>query len=284
MNNQSRFVYLAMMAVILTTLSWAGRSQPHGDPAAMANIRAAFAREPHAVGILAPVALTTGEPTTAAAVHARLSVSPRVSVRVKEQSPRHFLIMPKSAWPEKTRVTLNWAGSRARATLSVDDNRILQVDLATQTLVAWEDGRVVKTVRVATGVSPQWVTPTGTFWIYRRVRDDHMVGGKPGEPDHWDVEHVPYAQYFIGGVAFHGAWWNHHFGRPVSHGCVQLPTAQGPDGPTGEPDDARWLWHFADIGTPVVVVGRTPEGVRTTAPLPYPRDSHAPTDARSSAS
>lgn len=136
----------------------------------------------------------------------------------------------------------------------------MRVNLADQTMEAYEGPTRVRVMPVSTGVYPQWKTPTGTFWIYKRVRDDHMAGGIAGTKDSWDVEHVPYAQYIYQGIAIHGAWWNHQFGIPGSHGCIQLSTAGV--------DNARWVWQFADIGTPVIVYGQTPRGRAGLSPYP----------------
>ena len=46
--------------------------------------------------------------------------------------------------------------------------------------------------------------------------------------------------YFYGGYALHGTYWHANFGHPMSHGCVNLPTAE-----------AEWLFHWADVGTMV---------------------------------
>ncbi|HLL49593.1 MAG TPA: L,D-transpeptidase [Thermomicrobiales bacterium] len=45
------------------------------------------------------------------------------------------------------------------------------------------------------------------------------------------------------GHALHGTYWHTNFGAPMSHGCVNLPL-----------DVAAWLYRWAPIGTPVLVV------------------------------
>ncbi|NMP22116.1 L,D-transpeptidase [Sulfobacillus harzensis] len=288
MNNQARLLWITLSALALLTISLSHPGPPHGDPAAMTAMEVRLGPVPHRVGIKEPVNLTTSRAVSADWVTRHLIISPATAVRVVAHGPHHFLIMPNPGWPEKSQVAIRIRGTATAEQLSIDDGRALVVNLSTQTLTAWENGHAVRTMAVSTGVAPRWSTPTGTFWIYRRVEDDHMVGGDPHSPDHWDVEHVPYAQYFNGAIAFHGAWWNHRFGRAVSHGCVQLPTATGPHGATGEPPEAEWLWHFADIGTPVIVEGQTPQpqSVSARAPLPYPAppNGSGPTSAKSSAS
>jgi lipoprotein-anchoring transpeptidase ErfK/SrfK len=44
--------------------------------------------------------------------------------------------------------------------------------------------------------------------------------------------------YFYKGYALHGTYWHHNFGHPMSHGCVNLVTA-----------DAQWLYNWASVGT-----------------------------------
>jgi lipoprotein-anchoring transpeptidase ErfK/SrfK len=56
------------------------------------------------------------------------------------------------------------------------------------------------------------------------------------------LEDVPFVQYFYQDYALHGTFWHNNFGRPMSHGCVNLPTPA-----------AEWLYHWADYGTLVNV-------------------------------
>lgn len=246
-----------------------------GDPASMTRgLAARFTPIPARVGVDMPVQLTTASRQTLVSIQQDLRVTPPVPISVYGRHTLHFTIMPRTAWPAKSRVTLSWMPTGNFLVLTTDDNRTIKVNLSNQRLTAWRNGKAVRTMAISTGVAPTWSTPTGTYWIYKKILDDHMVGKDPKGPDHWDVNHVPYAQYFKGAVAIHGAWWNHHFGRPASHGCVQVPTAHGPLGPTGQPADAQWLWHFTDIGTPVIVTGKTPVVAACSTgrtPIPQPQ-------------
>ncbi len=144
----------------------------------------------------------------------------------------------------------------------------LKIDLSCQQLDVYNDQRLLRVMPISSGVPPKWTTPDGTFWIFRKVADDHMKGGIRGSSDSWDVEHVPWAQYIYGGIAIHGAWWNHQFGVPRSHGCIQLPTRTFNPDPGDIRDDAKWLYYYTEIGTPVVIIGQTPP--ITQVPLQYP--------------
>lgn len=266
------FASTLMTATLLTT----GGVPAHGDPASMAQgLPVRFTPVPARVGIEMPIQLTTATPQTIQSVRRNLRVTPLLPISVYWRDNLHFVIMPRTAWPAKSHVTVTWKPTGNYVRLSTDNSRTIQINLTDQHLIAQRRGTTVCTMPVSTGVPPKWTTPSGTYWIYKKVLDDHMVGGTPEGPDHWDVKHVPYSQYFAGAVAIHGAWWNHHFGHPVSHGCVQVPTAEGPSGPTGQPADAQWLWHFTDIGTPVIVRGKTPN----TAMTHTPRSAHLGHDA-----
>src|SRR5699024_9600248 len=61
-------------------------------------------------------------------------------------------------------------------------------------------------------------------------------------PKYYYTEDVPWGQYFHRGYAFHGAPWRSSFGYSGSHGCVNMPVS-----------DATWLYHWASIGTRLVV-------------------------------
>lgn len=52
----------------------------------------------------------------------------------------------------------------------------------------------------------------------------------------------PHTIYYQGGYAIHGAHWYNKFGTPVSHGCINLA-----------PNHAKWIFEWADIGTPVLI-------------------------------
>lgn len=113
--------------------------------------------------------------------------------------------------------------------------RWIRVDLSDQELVAYEGERPVLRTLVSTG-RPQTPTVLGTYRIYLKLRSQTMTG--PG----YRLPHVPYVMYFYKGYALHGTYWHNNFGRPMSHGCVNLPTSI-----------AEQLYHWAEIGTPVVV-------------------------------
>lgn len=233
------------------------------------------------VGTLSPVTLVLSHQEPPMRVQAQLSVTPNVPVRVLSRGHDIYNIIPIGGWPAKAHIRLSYPGILTPLDLTTDDDREIIIQLSQQRLQARRGGRVIKSFAINSGAPPAWTTPTGTFWIYKKVLDDHMVGGDP-KGEHWDVNHVPYAQYFNDAIAIHGAWWAHRFGHPVSHGCIQLSTSQGPHGPTKKPDNAQWVWDFTDIGTPVIVTGQTPDPRRQTkSPLPYPGPGESTSNSQS---
>ncbi len=243
---------------------------------------------PHHAGIGDRVIITSNVPESPAFISRHLRVRPAISVKINAVSSHRFIVRPVSSWPGLTTITIALELAHAKAvsdTFETDANKRLLIDLSSQRLLVFEDDRLIRLMPVSTGVPPTWTTPNGTFWIFRKVADDHMKGGLAGSPDAWDVEHVPWAQYIYRGIAIHGAWWNRQFGIARSHGCIQLRTRTFNPRPGDSPDDAQWLYQFTDIGTPVLIIGQTPPLAK--APLRYPVPDHStawPTVARYDAS
>jgi lipoprotein-anchoring transpeptidase ErfK/SrfK len=89
----------------------------------------------------------------------------------------------------------------------------------------------VRALDVSTG-APGYDTPAGSFSVLRKERNSWSVPYKV-----W----LPYASYFVGGVAFHEYPDVPPFA--ASHGCVRTPAW-----------DAPWLFNTLQIGTKVTVL------------------------------
>jgi lipoprotein-anchoring transpeptidase ErfK/SrfK len=61
-----------------------------------------------------------------------------------------------------------------------------------------------------------------------------MEGGTPGD-DYYYIEDVTHTMYFDGEMSLHAAYWHDDFGRPKSHGCVNLA-----------PRAAEWLFFWSE--------------------------------------
>lgn len=118
----------------------------------------------------------------------------------------------------------------------------VQVNLYEQNLVAYEGDQPVYATLISSGLD-RWATEPGLFQVYARLRDDRMRGAyAPDKSDYYYLEAVPYVLYFDGDRALHGEYWHDRLGFKRSHGCVNLA-----------PLDARWLYNWAEPGTPVWV-------------------------------
>lgn len=115
--------------------------------------------------------------------------------------------------------------------------RWIDVDLERQILVAYEGDKPVYATLVSTGrkgtKEESFRTPKGKYRIRSKHISSSMAGSTATDGD-YSIQDVPWAMFFHGNYALHGAFWHSRFGNVRSHGCVNL-------GPT----DARWLFEFA---------------------------------------
>ena len=111
--------------------------------------------------------------------------------------------------------------------------RRIEVQVGRQLALLIENGRVERIVHISSGAGG--ATPLGSFHVFRKERYSWSVPFKV-----W----LPWASYFVGGVAFH------EFGSvptyAASHGCIRVNHY-----------DAPLLFEFADYGTQVDVLWET---------------------------
>lgn len=102
-----------------------------------------------------------------------------------------------------------------------NDNKWIEIKLSEpQTLYAHEGDRVVYTFLISAG---KWApTPRGEFRIWSKYRYSTMIGGSIERGDYYNLPNVPFTMYFWGGVGLHGTYWHNNFGKPMSHGCVNI--------------------------------------------------------------
>jgi len=140
----------------------------------------------------------------------------------------------------------------------------IEISIARQELVAYEDTQEVLRTRVSTGV-PSWRkdpnliptdTPTGEFHVFSKMASKHMGNGQvTADIEAYELVGVPWTTFFVEtGVAIHGTYWHRNFGTPMSRGCVNVPTEIAKwifrwTTPVCEPD----VWEQRGYGTLVVV-------------------------------
>jgi hypothetical protein len=119
----------------------------------------------------------------------------------------------------------------------------IDISILRQSLVAYEGERPVYVTLVSTGAdglgdpAETHSTIRGQFLIHTKHITATMSGDELG--DEFDLRDVPYVQYFTEGYALHAVYWHESFGRPRSHGCINL-----------SPIDARWLFQWTDPPVP----------------------------------
>ena len=135
-----------------------------------------------------------------------------------------FLLLPSTALAEGIYTT----------------DKMITVDTGSQTLTAWEGGRIILQTKASTGL-PKSPTVKGSFKVYKKVALGDMRGVSPyiGKYHYKDV---PNTLYFYQGYAVHGAYWQNNFGTRRSNGCVNLPL-----------DMAQKVFDWAQVGTRVEV-------------------------------
>lgn len=124
----------------------------------------------------------------------------------------------------------------------------IDVNLTLQVVMAYNGTNMVRAARTSTG-EPSWETTPGVYSILRRVANETMDSnsliGLDAQRATYHVDNVLWTQYFSNdGKALHDNYWKarDEFGIPSSHGCAGLVE-----------EDAKFLWDFADIGTPIYV-------------------------------
>ena len=133
----------------------------------------------------------------------------------------------------------------------------IDVELATQTLVAYEGDAPVFATLVSTGKGRQGAynaTPKGTHRIWVKLTSTNMDNLEDENANrYYRMETVPWVQFFEKGVGLHGAFWHRSFGHERSHGCVNLT-----------PRDAERLFWFTTPKLPsgwtAIIPGKTESG------------------------
>ena len=96
--------------------------------------------------------------------------------------------------------------------------------------------KLVFATRISTGGkrrSGTYTTPSGDFITFHKRPTRHMAAGDIAS-NGFDLPGVPWVLYITkSGISFHGTYWHNDFGRPRSHGCINLT-----------PQAAKWLYRW----------------------------------------
>ena len=118
------------------------------------------------------------------------------------------------------------------------ENKRIDVNLARQTVSAFEDDREVYFCRASTGRNGSETSPGKDFRIKRKAITSNLSGQNSGAE--WDLAGIGYLTMFTGsGISFHSTFWHNNFGERTSGGCVNL-----------RPEDAKWIfrWTSPQVG------------------------------------
>jgi lipoprotein-anchoring transpeptidase ErfK/SrfK len=240
-------------------------------------LEASIANKQQNLGVGMPLELNFSKaPANPEALLDKISLDPIPPGKWKWTNSRTLRYLPEGGvWPALTTYTLtadvqdwkavdgSWIEEPLNTTFGFGPDHRFEVDLSRQRAMAIENGKVVREFKISSGKGAT-PTVTGTFYVYRRVKLKTMTsGGDPQGPGFYSVDNVPFVQYFHRGYAFHGAWWHNNFGRPMSHGCINMSTQI--ENARSVNEDAGWLWKFGSVGTPVRVYGKAPGTVARAA-------------------
>ncbi len=115
----------------------------------------------------------------------------------------------------------------------------IEADLQTMQIFLYENGTTSKTIQILSKGKERswWETPTGNYKVLGKVINGYSTIGNV-----W----MPYSLQFYGNYLIHG-WPHYDDGTPVpqgySGGCIRVST-----------EDAKVVFNFAKVGTPVLVL------------------------------
>ena len=117
-----------------------------------------------------------------------------------------------------------------------ESEKLIEVNLTRQLVLAYESSRLVFAARAATGrqyLSGRWSTPLGQFITSYKRPTRHMAAGDIASSG-FDLPGVPWVLYITkSGISLHGTYWHNDYGHPRSHGCINLT-----------PQAAKWLFRW----------------------------------------
>jgi lipoprotein-anchoring transpeptidase ErfK/SrfK len=119
----------------------------------------------------------------------------------------------------------------------------IDVSIQQQVLLLYEGTKPVFATMVSTGrdglgePGKTFSTPRGTF----RIGDKHVTTTMDSDElgSKFELNDVPWVQYFKAGYALHAAYWHTDYGRPRSHGCINM-----------SPIDAHRVFNWTEPAVP----------------------------------
>ncbi len=134
-----------------------------------------------------------------------------------------------------------------------EDEVWIDIELEEQVLTLSRGETPLFATLVSTGFKGP--TPRGLFRISMKQAIGQMQA-RPDAEEQYNVEAVPFVQYFSGNFALHGAFWHYRFGHKISHGCVNLSPRDAAYlyGQTAPAAKAGWLHVYESTKQPGTTV------------------------------
>ncbi|NPV84707.1 MAG: L,D-transpeptidase family protein [Anaerolineae bacterium] len=115
------------------------------------------------------------------------------------------------------------------------ESKRIEIHLEKQMLFAYEDDSPVFVAPISSGAkfsSGNFTTPRGRYITNRKRPSRHMSYLTASRSHNYDLPGVPWVSYLTTtGISIHGTYWHNSFGRPLSHGCINLT-----------PEASRWIF------------------------------------------
>ena len=224
------------------------------------------------VGVGMPVIVRFDVPVTDRASierHLKVTSSPAQPGAFHWVSSQEVHWRPKNFWKPGTDVTVKadiagvpagngiYGQKNRSASFHVGDSMISKVDMVSDQMRVFRNGRLLRTIPITTGRQPDFTTRSGTKVIVEKFRHKRMnsetIGIDPNSADGYDLDNVEYAmRVTYSGEFIHAAPWSvgQQGSSNVSHGCTGMSTA-----------NAEWLYNQSKVGDVVQYTGTS----RTTA-------------------
>lgn len=123
-----------------------------------------------------------------------------------------------------------------------DTEKRISINLEKQIVTAFEYENPVFMTRASTGArfsNGNFSTPVGAHMTFHKRPSRHMAAGNLAA-NGYDLPGVPWVSYITEkGVAIHGTYWHNDYGRPRSHGCINLT-----------PQASKWIYLWTSPFVP----------------------------------
>ncbi|MBK8421143.1 L,D-transpeptidase [Candidatus Villigracilis saccharophilus] len=114
-------------------------------------------------------------------------------------------------------------------------DKLIHIDIATQMVTAFEGEKMVLSARCSSGQRGT-DTPKGEFSTFHKWPSRHMTNQGDAVQNVYNLPGVPWCSFFTGmGHAIHGTYWHNDYGRPRSHGCINLPS-----------ELSKWIYRWSN--------------------------------------